>query len=146
MVYLTLPPTFQENSDRGFQYFDQIFLLLLLFTLIIGKLGFCNKNRIAPTRHRLPTSKVSRTGIEPVTDGLMLVLYSPPLCQLSYHEYTTSTICLYTDYCLFTGRKLIIVIRGRHFPPSAKRILLSYYSYIIGVSFPAINFKAKSSR
>jgi hypothetical protein len=31
-------------------------------------------------------NEVSRTGIEPVTDGFMYTFYSPPLYQLSYHE------------------------------------------------------------
>ena len=42
----------------------------------------------------------SQTGIEPVTDGFQLLLYSPPLYQLSYREFgdywPESTIQQYT--------------------------------------------------
>ena len=38
------------------------------------------------------SKEVSRTGVEPVTDGYLesYYRYSPPLCQLSYHELLVS--------------------------------------------------------
>ncbi len=42
--------------------------------------------------------QISRTGIEPVTDGCHcnpyggITIYSPPLCQLSYREMFVNTL------------------------------------------------------
>ena len=50
-------------------------------------------------------SKISRTGIEPVTDGFQFY-YSPPLYQLSYRESTLSSLKLH--YYLTSDLALLI--------------------------------------